>query len=321
MMRSFSVPVPMASVLRRWRCLATRATAASDARLPSLVSLLRAAAARHERLGAVTVEHAPRVPWTSAAPLWRHSGLQPVASVHTDLPGADAGPSRAHVPAEMATSLPQAHVQAVAAHTRTEAELVARLQAVSQLNPAGILCLSGDARADKSHQSATPALLKLAKRTVAAHISLAVVANPMMEHAHALQPKLDAGAEALFLQPSVIPGRMGRWFEGAAPMLTHVQVLVGVACMTCVDDVSLWLKLVGCDSETDADAMALLSTWRHATSMGPAHVEELAHKTLRLALEEAATLPVAGVHIMPINRRGFDLSARAGALLDAVRLA
>jgi 5,10-methylenetetrahydrofolate reductase len=318
MIRSLrQVPVPLASLCRRWRRLATRATAATDQPL-SLVTLLRAAAARHGRLGAVTVEHAPRVPWTSAAPL--HTALKPIASVHTDLPGADAGPSLGHLPAEVAVHLPRAHVQAIAAHTRTEAELVARLRATSQLNPAGILCLSGDTRAD-TRSPATPALLRLAKRTVAAHISLAVVANPMVEPAHALQPKLDAGAEAVFTQPSVVPGRMGRWFEGAAPMLTDVPVLVGIACMTCVEDVSLWLRLVGCDSPTDAEAGALLATWRHATSMGPAHVEELAHKTLRLALEEAATLPVAGVHIMPVNRRGFDLGAHAGALPDAMRLA
>ena len=311
--------VPLATLCCRIQRLATRAAAATtDAQPSSLVSLVRAAAAKHARLGAVTVEHAPRVPWTSAAPLWRHSALQPVASVHTDFPDADAGPSLGQVPAEVSAHLAQAHVQAVAAHTRTEAELVTRLQAVAQLKPAGILCLSGDARGDRS-PSATPALLRLARRTIAAHISLAVVANPMVEPAQAVRPKLDAGAEALFLQPSVVPGRMARWFESAAPMLAHMPVLVGVACMTCVEDVSLWLRLVGCDAQSDADAAALLATWQRATSLGRAHVEELAHTTLRLALHEAATLPVAGLHFMPINRRGFDLGVHAGALLEAVR--
>jgi 5,10-methylenetetrahydrofolate reductase len=140
------------------------------------------------------------------------------------------------------------------------------------------------------------------------HISFAVAANPQLDgDPSSLRMKLDAGAEVVFTQPSLLDGRMRRWFDACRYMLADTPLLVGLACLTCVEDVRLWLRLC---SIRDADGAALLAAWQSATDEGPQAVDQLANKSLRQALEEAHTHGAAGVHVMPINTRGFKFAAR-----------
>ena len=286
--------------MRRW--VGTRAATPPS---PSLRTVIGDAAAKRSHV--TTLEHAPRVSWDIAAPLWQ---IKPVASVHTDLPGESGNTAAmAQVPADVRAAMPAARVQAVAVHSRSDTELAERLCSVGRLGPAGILCLSGDART----RSGTPALLNIAhslrsRGELSEHISFAVAANPQLDSdPSSLRMKLDAGAEVVFTQPSLLDGRMRRWFDDTRTMLADTPVLVGLACLTCVEDVRLWLRLC---SIRDVDGAALLAAWQSATDEGPQAVDQLANKSLRQALEEAHTHGAAGVHVMPINTRGFKFAAR-----------
>ena len=278
-----------------------------------LNALRRAAADKSSRV--LTMEHSgSRLPWPSCAPAW--SMLRPCAAVHTDLRGLSTPATKPlaleDVPGQVLSTLPPLHVQAVAAHARSAAELGLRLQSALRLKPAALLLVSGDSPSKTSLD--TVALLQMAvslRAELALDTVLLCAANPLLSlSTDTLARKLDAGCDGFITQPALLPSRFDAWWEVAQPALRGCPMLLGLAAPCTPSDVQLWYRLAGVDGN-DADAVALLSSWRVAVDqVHPGALAAHASRSYAAAMRHAAGVPgLAGVHLMPVTAGGYALAA------------
>ena len=284
------------------------------------MALLRALAAGNG--AALTMEYAaagdpgrlwrPQTFWSTQSAAWAALAPRLVAAVHTDLPQRSSStPSMAAcLAADHAALLPALHLQAVAAHERSEDQLRGRLAACG--GAAGLLLVSGSDRM-RGRPSQVPAMLALAAEMreagqIGSESALLVTANPLREGWDALAPKLAAGAQGVVTQPALLRRRFDAWMAGAGPLLSGAgaPLCVGIATPCTPAEVLLWLRLVDVP-ETDADAEALLRQWYAAEAAG--RLAQHAEAVARGAMEHARGLG-QGRHLMPITVAGYALAAQ-----------
>ena len=206
-----------------------------------------------------------------------------------DLPAEPTSASRSWLPRVArlgpmeARALPETHVQTVSASWCHDAEDArALMRAAADAGASVLLCVSGDGgRGDPSSLDAL-ALLRHARALrdageIEPDVRLACAANPCLEALHLLTPlatsrnreasvspssllaaKLEAGAEMVITQPSIVPSLARLWRReiqesGVARDAEHVA---GLAIPTSTRSAKKWARLVFGDAKSRADAFA-----------------------------------------------------------------
>ncbi|MCY3735957.1 MAG: hypothetical protein OXG13_06115 [Gemmatimonadaceae bacterium] len=133
------------------------------------------------------------------------------------------------------------------------------------------------------------------------------VENPLVGRVEArvdrLARKIDAGAEAILLQPPLLWERHEAWWERAhARGLTSTPLVVGVPVIGSAAMLRFWLFLIGCGTRSP-EARALLGEYRAAE--GDLDEEEFTAFKRRWSADligRIRRLPgAAGIHLMPIS--------------------
>ena len=282
----------------------------------------------------------PRVEATNAAEA--DHPAEPTSSSRSWLPRvARLGPMEAR-------ALPETHVQTVSASwCRDVDDARAMMRVAADAGASALLCVTGDGvRGKKSHLDAL-ALLRAARALrdageIESDVRLACAANPCLEAlrlrtrrvspSSLLAAKIEAGADAVITQPSVVPSLARAWrreiqASGLARDVTHIA---GIAVPTSARSAERWHRLVfgvrsdewlrSCE-ETRRSIREEADAWRAMEE----HVSNLEQHDLGLAfrkrwIEERAELfaaeavtsadfPARGAHVMPVTPAGYRSAA------------
>jgi hypothetical protein len=282
----------------------------------------------------------PRVEATNAAEA--DHPAEPTSSSRSWLPRvARLGPMEAR-------ALPETHVQTVSASwCRDVDDARAMMRVAADAGASALLCVTGDGvRGKKSHLDAL-ALLRAARALrdageIDSDVRLACAANPCLEASRLRTPrvspssllaaKIEAGADAVITQPSVVPSLARAWrreiqASGLARDVTHIA---GIAVPTSARSAERWHRLVfgvrsdewlrSCE-ETRRSIREEADAWRAMEE----HVSNLEQHDLGLAfrkrwIEERAELfaaeavtsadfPARGAHVMPVTPAGYRSAA------------
>jgi 5,10-methylenetetrahydrofolate reductase len=248
-----------------------------------------------------------------------------------------------------ARALPETHVQTISASwCRDVDDARAMMRVAADAGASALLCVTGDGvRGKKSHLDAL-ALLRAARALrdageIDSDVRLACAANPCLEASRLRTPrvspssllaaKIEAGADAVITQPSVVPSLARAWrreiqASGLARDVTHIA---GIAVPTSARSAERWHRLVfgvRCSDEwlrsreeTRRSIREEADAWRAMEE----HVSNLEQHDLGLAfrkrwIEERAELfaaeavtsadfPARGAHVMPVTPAGYRSAA------------
>jgi len=290
----------------------------------------------------------PRVEATDAAEA--DHPAEPTSSSRSWLPRvARLGPMEAR-------ALPETHVQTVSASwCRDVDDARAMMRVAADAGASALLCVTGDGvRGKKSHLDAL-ALLRAARALrdageIDSDVRLACAANPCLEASRLRTPrvspssllaaKIEAGADAVITQPSVVPSLARAWrreiqASGLARDVTHIA---GIAVPTSARSAERWHRLVFGDRSDEwlrsSEEKWLRSIREEADAWRAMeeHVSNLEQHDVGLAfrkrwIEERAELfaaeavtsadfPARGAHVMPVTPAGYRSAA---AVADKIR--
>ena len=148
-------------------------------------------------------------------------------------------------------------------------------------------------------------------------VTLACVANPTAEGdsrlgMRRLEAKIEAGAEMVITQPSLIPERHRAWWEEVkgAGLDEEIHVIFGAAASTSATSTAFWMQLAG--AEDLPGAAEVLAEWAtHEAEMPREMFQAWCEEQANLFLTEALVDPrVDGVHMMPVTASGYAVAAR-----------
>ncbi|KAG0576506.1 hypothetical protein KC19_5G085000 [Ceratodon purpureus] len=139
-------------------------------------------------------------------------------------------------------------------------------------------------------------------------LQLWCVENPLVNSIERLEQKINAGAEAVVVQPPLLPERFAEWWSKADQrgLTKATPVIVGLPLLTSSRNYSFWLELTGASGK-EADAMK--ARWKRVESEHAGDSVAFArfcYKESVQLIESIRSLPgVAGIHVMPVTRAGW----------------
>ena len=265
----------------------------------------------------------------------------------------------------MKHSSAETHVQTVSASwCRDVDDARAMMRVAADAGASALLCVTGDGVRGKKNHLDTLALLRAARALrdageIESDVRLACAANPCLEAlrlrtrrvspSSLLAAKIEAGADAVITQPSVVPSLARAWRREiqASGLARDVEHIAGIAVPTSARSAERWHRLVFGDriyssyastsdarlrseetEETRRSIREALDAWRAMEE----HVSNLEQHDLGFAfrkrwIEERAELfaaeavtsadfPARGAHVMPVTPAGYRSAA---AVADKIR--
>ncbi|CAK9868074.1 unnamed protein product [Sphagnum jensenii] len=227
-------------------------------------------------------------------------------------------------------------VRTVAAQTRTMAQIqelmVKRAEQIDNSGCGGALLLVSGGHTLREHWltgKLTPAdsfsMFRAAKLLqdsglLPPGVQLWAVENPLTNSIDRLEKKIEAGAEAVILQPPLLPNQFAEWWSNAQQkgFLRAVPVVVGLPLISSSRNYEFWVHLTQASGK---EADAVMGQWRRAEAAHGNDPLAMAayceHKSMQL-IEYIKNLPdVAGIHVMPVTTTGwqqFQVLVSKGAL-------
>ncbi|CAI5529433.1 unnamed protein product [Closterium sp. Naga37s-1] len=155
-------------------------------------------------------------------------------------------------------------------------------------------------------------------------VQLWAVENPLTGSVDRLEHKLEAGAEAIILQPPVVPEAFQQWWCAAEQrgLTTAVPMIIGVPLITSARNLAFWMLLTDAKGgQADAEIARYRQEEERLAGTGVLDVDQFRafrqHWTEQYLTLAKQLKGASGVHAMPINPRGWkDLrrSILTGAL-------
>ena len=345
------------------------------------------------RAAHVFLERNPYVAWEAQRPAFAQPAFTGVVHPHLPHWGApakldDTDAAEADHPAEPtrssrswlprvarlgpmeARALPETHVQTVSASwCRDVDDARAMMRVAADAGASALLCVTGDGVRGKKNHLDTLALLRAARALrdageIESDVRLACAANPCLEAlrlrtrrvspSSLLAAKIEAGADAVITQPSVVPSLARAWRREiqASGLARDVEHIAGIAVPTSARSAERWHRLVFGDriyssyastsdarlrseeteetEETRRSIREELDAWRameehvsnleqHNKNLGFAFRKRWIEERAELFAAEAVTsadFPARGAHVMPVTPAGYRSAA---AVADKIR--
>ncbi|CAI7882041.1 unnamed protein product [Closterium sp. NIES-54] len=143
-------------------------------------------------------------------------------------------------------------------------------------------------------------------------VQLWAVENPLTGSVDRLEQKLEAGAEAIILQPPVVPEAFQQWWCAAEQrgLTTAVPMIIGMPLITSARNLAFWMLLTDAKGgQADTEIARFRQAEEQVAGTGVVDVERF--RTFRQQwTEQYLTLAkqlkgASGLHFMPINPRGW----------------
>ncbi|XP_057841548.2 uncharacterized protein LOC131051153 isoform X2 [Cryptomeria japonica] len=158
--------------------------------------------------------------------------------------------------------------------------------------------------AQQIHSTGQPGSLLL----VSGGVQFWAVENPLVNSVDRLEKKIIAGAEAIIVQPPLLPERFKRWWDEAnhRGLLDMTEVIVGIPLLTSARNFAFWLHLTeasGKEAEAQLQEFQKAEACQYVSGvMKSAFCKAWNLKTI----EMVKSLPkVSGMHLMPITAQGW----------------
>lgn len=139
-------------------------------------------------------------------------------------------------------------------------------------------------------------------------LQLWCVENPLLNSVERLDKKVMAGAEAVIVQPPLLPDRFEEWWSKAEHrgLTKATPVVVGLPLLTSARNYSFWLELTQASGK---EADAITARWKRIEAEyagdSVAFARFCYEESVRM-IESIRCLPgVAGIHVMPVTRAGW----------------
>ncbi|XP_057841523.2 uncharacterized protein LOC131051153 isoform X1 [Cryptomeria japonica] len=143
---------------------------------------------------------------------------------------------------------------------------------------------------------------------IASGVQFWAVENPLVNSVDRLEKKIIAGAEAIIVQPPLLPERFKRWWDEAnhRGLLDMTEVIVGIPLLTSARNFAFWLHLTeasGKEAEAQLQEFQKAEACQYVSGvMKSAFCKAWNLKTI----EMVKSLPkVSGMHLMPITAQGW----------------
>jgi len=134
------------------------------------------------------------------------------------------------------------------------------------------------------------------------------VENPLINSIERLEKKINAGAEAIIVQPPLLPECFAEWWRKAEHkgLTKAAPVIVGLPLLSSSRNYAFWIGLTGASGK-EADAMK--ARWRRIEAAHAGDSVAFARYCYEESVQLIKTIKnlpgVAGIHVMPVTQAGW----------------